>query len=268
MVFCTVATQTPCLSLKVYAIHKESFFDGQLNNSHLLPFLRIILFHIRRMNIRWYSVIKLLEGNYRRKRLEKFCKIYPDLPKLSVLDVGGSPVIWKLLKQEFDILPQKIVLLNREKGELYGDFEHQVGDGCQLPYPDNSFDLIFSNSVIEHVGGSKDRHKFARECGRVGREIYIQTPNRWFPVEPHIFAFLIHWLPRSIYKKLSFLSILSILQFFNLTEQMKASEWISDINLLSKRELKGLFPGNSIIEERAFGLVKSFVVTSRKDNSL
>lgn len=212
------------------------------------------------MNLSWYSIIKFFEGNYRYKRLEKFCQIFPDLPQLSVLDVGGSPVIWDLLKQEFDISPKQVILLNTEERELYGDYECCLGDARQLPYADNSFDLVFSNSVIEHVGNAEDQLRFAKECERVGKEIYIQTPNRWFPIEPHIFAFFIHWLPKPIYKKLSFLSILSISNIFNITEEIKASEWIDDIDLLSKKQLHQLFPNQHIYVERAFGLVKSYIV--------
>lgn len=215
------------------------------------------------MNINWYSTIKFFESDYRYKRLQKFCQIYPDLSQLSVLDVGGSPVIWNLLKQEFNISPKKLILLNQDERELYGNYECCIGDARQLPHKDNSFDLVFSNSVIEHVGNAEDQLKFARECERVGKEIYIQTPNRWFPIEPHIFAFFIHWLPKPIHKKLSFLSILSILNAFNVTQEMKASEWIDNIDLLSKKQLKKLFLNHKILEERVGGLVKSFIVISR-----
>ena len=215
------------------------------------------------MSAKWYSIIKLFEGNFRYKRLQKFCQIYPDLSKLSVLDVGGSPVIWDLLKQEFEVVPKQLVLLNQEERELYGNYECRTGDARQLPYADNSFDLVFSNSVIEHVGNAEDKRKFAKECERVGKEIYIQTPNRWFPIEPHIFAFFIHWLPKPIYKKLSFLSVLSISRTFNMTTETKASEWINDIDLLSKKQLQQIFPNQNFLEEKAFFLVKSFIVTSR-----
>lgn len=216
------------------------------------------------MSVTWYSVIKLFEGKFRIKRLKQFYETYPDLPQLSVLDVGGSPVIWDLLKEELEVAPKHVVILNKEERELYGNYECHTGDARQLPYADNSFDLVFSNSVIEHVGNAEDKLKFAKECVRVGKEIYIQTPNRWFPIEPHIFAFFIHWLPKPLYKKLSFLSILSILGAFNMTTETKASEWINDIDLLSKKQLQQIFPQQNLLKEKAFLLVKSFVVTSRK----
>jgi hypothetical protein len=70
------------------------------------------------------------------------------------------------------------------------------GDGRQLPFRDAAFDVVFSNSVIEHVGDAASQERFAREVARVGRSYWVQTPNRWFPVEQHLLTPLVHWLPR------------------------------------------------------------------------
>lgn len=90
---------------------------------------------------------------FRSRRLQSFVKAFPDLATLSVLDIGGRPFMWKVLKQRHGIMPKQLILLNTES-EVQGftGYETAIGDGRQLSYPDKSFDLIFSNSVIEHVG--------------------------------------------------------------------------------------------------------------------
>ena len=71
-----------------------------------------------------------------------------------------------------------------------------VADGRRLPFPDSSFDIGFSNAVVEHVGRRADQERFVAELCRVARRVYVTTPNRWFPVEVHTLLPLVHWLPR------------------------------------------------------------------------
>src|SRR5207302_6536854 len=112
-----------------------------------------------------------------------------------VLDVGGTPETW-------DMLPvrPRVTLLNtpRTKAELARAAWWVAGDGRALPFRDGAFDVVFSNSVIEHVGDAGSQARFAREIARVGRGYWVQTPNRWFPVESHLLTPFIHWLPRRV----------------------------------------------------------------------
>ena len=71
-------------------------------------------------------------------------------------------------------------------------------DGRSLPFRDDEFDVVHSNAVIEHVGGSAEQRQFAAELVRVARSGFITTPNRWFPIEPHSRVPLLHWLPRPV----------------------------------------------------------------------
>jgi hypothetical protein len=68
-----------------------------------------------------------------------------------------------------------------------------VADGRQLPFGDGSFDLVYANAVIEHVGDASEQQRFVREVSRVGRSWVITTPNRWFPIEAHYHSFFSHW---------------------------------------------------------------------------
>lgn len=213
----------------------------------------------------WWNLIEPVSKHFRTQRLLAFAKAYPDLSKLSVLDVGGSPAVWTLLKEQFNLVPNRMVLLNNNPTEISNrSYETVLADARQIPFSDQSFDLVFSNSVIEHIGDEHDQFQFVQECKRVGKEIYIQTPNRWFPIEPHVYTIFIHWLPKYWYKKLLFLSALYIFYIPTRNAVMKTSEMIDGTNLLSLQQVQKLFPEKTIEVELTFGLAKSFVIADRK----
>lgn len=114
----------------------------------------------------------------------------------SVVDLGGSPATWAGLT-----FPERITIVNlKERAPdtaLDGRSHYVRADALLTPFPDQVFDLAFANSVIEHVGDTKQQETFASEMLRLGKRVYCQTPNRWFPVEPHYLALLVHWLPRN-----------------------------------------------------------------------
>ncbi len=116
-----------------------------------------------------------------------------------ILDVGGTPANWTLL----GVRPQ-VIMLNLPRAMESGDdgLEWVFADGLELPFRDKSFDVVFSNSVIEHVGDPPKQEQFAREIARVGVRYFVQTPNRWFPVEHHLLTPLIHFLPRGWQRRL------------------------------------------------------------------
>ena len=102
--------------------------------------------------------------------------------------------------------------------------------GKPLPFPDDAFDVGFSNAVIEHVGSREDQAFFLRELVRVSKRCFVTTPNRWFPFELHTRLPFIHWLPapafRWILARLGF-------DFYSREE---------NLNLMSRRELLSLVP--------------------------
>ncbi|MEM6448889.1 MAG: methyltransferase domain-containing protein [Cyanobacteria bacterium P01_D01_bin.105] len=203
--------------------------------------------------------------HFRRQRLAEFLKAFPNLENYSVLDVGGRPFIWDLLKQEFNVAPKSLVLLNTPSEGMLPespDYTVMIADGRELPYEDKCFDLVFSNSVIEHVGNLEEMAQFAKECARVGREIYIQTPNRWFPLEAHFGAAFIHWLPRAWYRKLSFLSLRYLFSYKNPDEKRYFYQEFDTTLLVSKRQLQGFFPDKKILSERVVGIAKSLIVVN------
>src|SRR5580698_4389631 len=138
-------------------------------------------------------LIARLLRRFRGRRMRAFAAEFRITSETRVLDVGGTPSIWELLPVQ-----PRITFLNMPHG--VGDcagFDLVFASGCELPFPDQSFDIVFSNSVIEHVGDRDQQRLFANEVRRVAQRYYVQTPNRRFPIEPHLLTPFIHWLPQS-----------------------------------------------------------------------
>ena len=173
-----------------------------------------------------------------------------------ILDIGGTENYWKMMDLNEDQI--FITLLNLSKWEVgLPNMTSVAGDARALQMGDLSFDVVFSNSVIEHVGTFQDQLRMAQEVRRVGKRYFVQTPNKYFPIEPHFHFPFYQFLPISVR--------VLLLRNFNLgwisrtPDARKAREMVEEIRLLSRQEFKGLFPDASLFEERAFGMTKSFV---------
>ncbi len=127
--------------------------------------------------------------------------------------------------------PERITALGLHGGErfqeAYPEIPYVQGDACALPFADDAFDIVFSNAVIEHVGGPGRQALFVREALRVGRHVFLTTPNRRFPVELHTRLPLVHWLPERHAHRV-----------YDLTRK----SWAKENHLLSAAELRRLFP--------------------------
>ncbi len=167
-----------------------------------------------------------------------------------VLDVGGTPFNWTLVRDRPDV-----VFLNRVVPEGAESGSWVVADARALPFQDQAFDIVYSNSLVEHLGERKEQHLFAEEVRRVGRSYYVQTPDKWFPVETHLLALFIHWLPRRLQKRLwRWCSLRGFL------EPQKCPEIMENLHLLSKKQMRRLFPEAEVWRERFFGFCKSIMV--------
>ena len=190
--------------------------------------------------------------------MERFARECRITRETRVLDIGGTPGCWELSP-----VRPRLVLLNtpRAREDLTGAAEWVAGDGCRLPFRDNAFDLVFSNSVIEHVGPPSRQEKFAREVARVGRAYWVQTPDRRFPIEQHLLTPVIHWLPRRwqyfIVPRCNVWSAIS--RVTPDRRRFYIHHYLSDVHLLTARELGRLFPRARIIRERFLGLSKSLI---------
>lgn len=181
-----------------------------------------------------------------------------------VLDLGGKPSFWT-----DDVVlgrPLEITCLNlRADAGTHrlgqATVEVLVGDATDPPVDPADYDLVFSNSVIEHVGGADAIAAFAGVT-RQGTQYFLQTPNRWFVIEPH-FVLPFHFLlPRRVKA--------AIVMWWDRGPRRRtyaeALERVDSIHLLTRRELDLLFPGATVVVDRKWLLPKSFMVFGRGED--
>ncbi len=130
---------------------------------------------------------------------------------MTVLDVGVSvvednPEVSNVLEQRFPWLSNVTMLGIHEGAFLEETFPGtryvRYQPGAPFPFADRQFDVCYCNAVIEHVGLEGDRRRFLRELLRVGRRVFLTTPNRWYPVDFHKMIPFLHWLPQSWYRRI------------------------------------------------------------------
>ena len=198
----------------------------------------------------------------RRKRFERFLQLVNACPRpLNILDIGGTQKFWECM----NFLPGEgvqITLLNKKRPAVSLEgFKSVRGDARDLSYyEDNSFDLVISNSVIEHVGSFEDQRQMAKEIMRVGRFYFVQTPNYYFILEPHFPIPGFQFIPRSAQIRLMTRFSLGWVKRSATSEE--ADEILKNFRLLRLSEIKRLFPRGIILRESLMGLTKSFMVTN------
>lgn len=180
-----------------------------------------------------------------------------------ILDLGGTPTYWKGLAEDFDWDRVTVCTVNlRSLQTTRPEITSLVGDARDVScHGDLSFDIVHSNSVIEHTGRWEDMAAMAKEVRRLAPRYFVQTPYFWFPIEPHArFAFL-HWMPESWRYRI-------LLQrscgFWERRPDVgSATTAIQSALLLDKRQMQFLFPDARIISERFLGLTKSLIAIRR-----
>jgi len=190
---------------------------------------------------------------FRKKRMRRFQQQFGVTPLTRVLDVGGGSFNWLLL----NYLPQLTILNISISEEMHGPYTSVVADGRYLPFKDKSFDIVYSNSVIEHLQNRENQQRFASECQRVGVRLYLQTPNKRFPIEPHLLTPVIHWLPLSLQKRL--VRNFTVWGIIARPTQEVCLIFLKEVRFLNEKEFRQLFPEAIIWHERFLGLTKSFI---------
>jgi len=157
---------------------------------------------------------------------------------MRVLDVGCGALGLRALEPELEITG-----VDLEPRPSYPGPFVQADATEHLPYEDGEFDLVYSSSVVEHVVPER-RAAFAAEVNRVGRGVYVQTPARGFPVEPHSLLPFAHWLPATLRRPYW---------------RLGAQGYWEDIHLLGRGEMRALFPASAVHAERLGPLAKSWI---------
>ncbi len=199
-----------------------------------------------------------LAGRLRRRRFVLFQKLLREVrTPARILDVGGTQGFWEVMGFPAE-REAEITILNITPPDVHlPHFIAVAGDARALDFPDHTFDVVFSNSVIEHVGSYDDQRRMAQEIRRVGARYFVQTPNRYFPMEPHFLFPGFQFFPLQVQ--------VWLLQHFSLGWRGKIPDFqaakrsIESIRLLSKAEVMELFPDAALYQERVAGLTKSFV---------
>jgi hypothetical protein len=193
---------------------------------------------------------------FRRRRMQAFVRTFAPGAHSAILDVGGTPFNWGLVE-----LASRVTLLNLRPPDAAQALPPGVacvrGDATRLAFPDACFEVAFSNSVIEHLGTLERQRRFAAEVRRVGRGVWVQTPARSFPFEPHLLAPFLHWLPRRWQRRL--LRRASGWGLLSRPSQARVDAFLEETRLLTLREMRELFPDCEIRRERLLGLTKAYV---------
>ncbi|RIY02585.1 SAM-dependent methyltransferase [Aureimonas flava] len=205
----------------------------------------------------------------RRFRARRFAQVAPLIEAalarrrhVEILDLGGTEAYWEigadLLRRHAGRIT--VTLVNNEPAAepRSAMFRSVDGNACDPAlFEGRRFDLVHSNSVIEHVGDWDAMVAFSRTVHRLADRHFVQTPNYWFPLEPHFRVVGFQYLPLAVRAYLS--------RHFNLGFFPRAGSveeaWsnVRDIRLLDRAMMRTLFPGSRIASERVAGLTKSIM---------
>jgi len=187
---------------------------------------------------------------------------------MRVLDVGGQVATSGTSELQFiDFYPWKSSTsvinisskhISRIK-QLYPKVETVVGDACKLPWPNNYFDAVYSNAVIEHLGSFEKQQQMAAEIMRVGKRWFVTTPNRWYPFEFHMRLPFVSWLPHNAYLWAS-----RIITYNHAKRKYTFGSNRKDLRLMTACELQHCFPGSKIIKQRVTFMAETLIAVGEK----
>ncbi|MCY4534254.1 MAG: class I SAM-dependent methyltransferase, partial [Bryobacterales bacterium] len=175
-----------------------------------------------------------------------------------VLDLGGAEYYWPWL----EVRPRVTVANYAARDLKRVALDWVRADGRNLPFRDGAFDVVYCNSVLEHLPDEASREAMAREIERVGLGYSVQTPNRWFPLEAHTLTPAFHFLPKRWQARLA--RNFTIWGRLQRPSRAEARGFVENIRLLSARDLQGLFPDAAIERERFLGLTKSLIAVRQQ----
>lgn len=202
----------------------------------LMHRIRIIRFHVFKF------FLDPFQNWARASRMKKFTEEMELSEGTRILDLGGQPEIWDTVECKLDIYCVNLPGIAREEYPSHHTITYLEGDGCDMSeYPDQDFDIVFSNSVIEHVGDIERQQAFASEVARLGKRYWVQTPSKGFPIEAHCGMPLWWFYPQKFRD--------FMIERWR-RDLPKWTEMVETTRVISKRELGRLFPDGKIFTER------------------
>ena len=170
---------------------------------------------------------------------------------MRVLDLGGQPHIWDFVDKRLHITILNLPGVAEAGASSRHELRFVEGDATHVEGLDGErFDLVFSNSVIEHVGDGAKQRAFASEVRRLGRAYWVQTPADVWPIEPHCGMPLWWHYPDRLR------------EYFIDEWRKKLPDWtdmVAGTTVLSRDEMIRLFPDGEIHTETMLGIPKSYV---------
>jgi hypothetical protein len=199
-------------------------------------------------------------GRRRARRWSWLVDTFPDLEQMSVVDLGGYPDTWTRAA----VHPKHVHVVNIEalSSDVPDWVETDVADACALPerIASREYDLVFSNSVLEHVGGHERRMRFAEAVHRMAPAHWVQTPYRYFPIEPHWIAPGMQFLPVRGRASLARWWPLAKVRASDLRGALDGVLWTE---LVDRTQMRYYFPDSDIRSERLAGLTKSLIAVKK-----
>jgi Methyltransferase domain len=205
---------------------------------------------------------KSFNQGFRAKRFDFFKSLLQKIDRgdpIKILDVGGTQIYWE--RMNFSGHDNVfITLLNLDLAPVSdANFSSIKGNACDLSeFEDNHFDIVYSNSVIEHLFTLENQQKMADEVRRVGKNYFIQSPNFYFPIEPHWLFPLFQFFPFGMRVWLT--------RNFNLGHYAKSASnadavlRVKEVQLLTEKQMRSLFPEGDVYREHFLGLKKSITM--------
>lgn len=184
------------------------------------------------------ALLKPFSNSTRKRRMALFVKLMKPMPAMKILDLGGQPAIWDFINTPLNITCLNLPSIATVEHTTHHQITYVEGDACSMPhYAFGDFDLVFSNSVIEHVGCHEKRLQFANEVLRLSSKYWIQTPSKYYPIEAHCGMPLWWFYPQSLRS------------YFISKWKKKLPDWtemVETTTFVSSSELQNIFPSSTI----------------------
>jgi hypothetical protein len=202
-------------------------------------------------------------ARHRARRWDLVAARFPDLARMEVVDLGGTVEAWR----RAPVRPARVTVVNLfEPGDSDESWLVPVtGDACaarealERAGRAQRYDLVFSNSLIEHVGGHAQRAALATEIRELAPRHWVQTPYRYFPVEPHWLFPGLQFLPMGLRARVAAAWPMAHTKPESAAQAMAEVQWTE---LIGVAELRAYFPRSHVLRERALGVTKSIVAVA------